>query len=244
MLARLLFPVALAQGLWVRWRTPRLPPARGDHGRLGDGPDELQVVGIGDSIVAGVGVAEQHDALVGQFARKVRERSGRPVAWRTLGFNGATAAEIVEQLGMRPPRADVYLLSAGVNDTTHFVAAERYAANIARLVSAMRRSAPDAVVVFVGIPPLANFPALPWPLGELLGDRARLLQSAAREVLRSEGLLCFDFPDALPGGGFAADGFHPAAEACAEWAGWLVGLWLSRSLPAASPGAGAASPPA
>lgn len=239
----MLLPVALVQGLWVRGTTPRLPPARGHRGRWGDGPDPLRVTGIGDSIIAGVGVEEQRDALVGQFARRLHERTARPVAWRAHGCNGATSASIAERLATRVKPADVYLVSAGVNDVTHGVAAGRFAANIARLLGTLRGRSPGALIIFTGIPPLAMFPALPWPLGALLWDRASRLQAAARAVLLEAGALGFDFPQSLPRGGFARDGFHPAADACGEWAGWLLDLWLSpHPTAASSPGRERASP--
>jgi lysophospholipase L1-like esterase len=225
---RLLFPLALAQGLWVRRATPRLPPARGHRGHFGSGTDPLRVAGIGDSIVAGVGVEDQRNALVGRFARGLHERTGRAVEWRVHGFNGATSAVIAGRMAPRAPEADVYILSAGVNDVTRGVSSRKFAGNVAGLVAAVRRRAPAATIIFAGIPPLAMFPALPWPLSAYLGDRANRLQAAAREVLGGERALCFDFPDSMPGGGFAGDGFHPAEDACAEWAGWLLDLWLGK----------------
>ena len=90
---RLLLPVALAQGLWVRQTTPRLPPARGHRGRFGEGSSPVRVTGVGDSIIAGVGVDEQRHALVGQFARRLHERTRRPVEWKAVGFNGGAINE-------------------------------------------------------------------------------------------------------------------------------------------------------
>ena len=242
---RLLLPVALAQGLWVRRTTPRLSPARGHRGRFGDGSDPIRVAGVGDSIIAGVGVDEQRHALVGQFARRLHERTRRPVEWKAVGFNGATSAEVARSIARRTPTADVFLLSVGVNDVTRAVAATRFAGHVTSLVATLRNRSPAAAIVFVGIPPLAMFPALPWPLGALLGERARRLQAAARATLPGANAFCFDFPESLPAGGFARDGFHPAAEACGEWAQWLLDLWLSpgRSTDSAT-GAGSAWPPA
>jgi len=241
---RLLIPVALAQGLWVRQTTPRLPAARGHRGRFGEGPDSIRVTGVGDSIIAGVGVDEQRHALVGQFARRLHERTRHPVEWQAVGFNGATSAEVARSIAQRVPGADVYLLSVGVNDVTHAVSVRKFAGNVASLAATLRSRSAAATILFVGIPPLAMFPALPWPLGALLGERARRLQAAARATLTGENAFCFDFPESLPAGGFAPDGFHPAADACGEWAEWLLDAWFSpRRSADSSPGAGPASPP-
>lgn len=222
----MLLPVALAQGLWVRATTPRLPPARGHRGHFGAGADALRVVGVGDSIIAGVGVTEQRHALVGQFARRLHGRTQRRVEWHVHGLNGATSSFIAERMAPLAQPAQVYLLSAGVNDVTHGVDVRIFADNVARMIAALQARSPAATIIFTGVPPLAAFPALPRLLGDLLGERARRLQAAAREVVQREQALCFDFPDSLPRGGFARDGFHPAADACGEWADWLLDLWL------------------
>ncbi len=242
---RLLLPIALAQGLWVRQTVPRLPPAAGHRGMFGAGPgDALRVVGVGDSIIAGVGVAHQDRALLGHFARRLHERSGRPVRWRACGVNGADSTMIRERIAPVAPAADVYVVSAGVNDAVRGVSVARFSANLAEVAVTLRRTSPQAALVFAGIPPLDRFPALPWPLGAVLGARAARLQAATRSTARDLGAVCFDFPADLPPGGFAPDGFHPASQACDIWAEWLLETWLSRpSRPAAS-ARGSASRPA
>ena len=52
-----LFPFALPQAVYVRRTAPRFaPPDCAPSGRVGSGPP-LKIVGIGDSIIAGVGAA-------------------------------------------------------------------------------------------------------------------------------------------------------------------------------------------
>lgn len=242
---RLLLPIALAQGLWVRQTVPRLPPAEGRRGTFGAGSrDVLRVVGVGDSIIAGVGVAHQDRALVGHFARRLHERSGRPVRWRACGVNGADSTMIRERIAPVAPAADVYIVSAGVNDAVRGVSVTKFAANLAEIAATLRRKSPQAALVFAGIPPLDRFPALPWPLGAVLGGRAARLQAASRAAAQQMRAICFDFPADLPPGGFAPDGFHPASQACDVWAEWLLETWLSCPPRPAASARGSASPPA
>lgn len=242
---RLLLPIALAQGLWVRQTVPRLPPAAGRRGMFGSGSgDALRVVGVGDSIIAGVGVEHQDRALLGHFARRLHERSGRPVRWRACGVNGADSAMVRQRIAPVAPAADVYIVSAGVNDAVRGVSVARFSANLAELAATLRRKSPQAALVFAGIPPLDRFPALPWPLGAVLGARAARLQAAIRSTAGDLRAVCYDFPADLPPGGFALDGFHPAADACDAWAGWLLDAWLSPASRPAWSGCESASPPA
>ena len=229
----LLLPLALAQGLWVRLTVPRLPPAEGVEGVCGTGPVAWRVVGVGDSIIAGVGVERQEQALTAQFAQRLHEGLGEAIAWRACGENGATSRDLCRQLAPAAGQADVYLLSIGVNDAVRGIAPQRFAARLRETVAVLRHQSPEATVVFAGVPPLARFPALPWPLGGFLGERSAAIQAAARDLAREDGrLVCCDFPDRLAGGGFARDGFHPEAEACRAWAGWLVGACALLSRPA------------
>jgi lysophospholipase L1-like esterase len=240
----LLLPVALVQGLWVRRTVPRLPPARGRRGRFGTGPRGASVVGIGDSIIAGVGVDRQERALIGHLGRRLHERTGETVRWLACGVNGADSAAILERIVPHAPTADVYVVSVGVNDAVRGVAPARFARHVEGMVRVLRERSPAATMLFAGIPPLERFPALPWPLGALLGKRAARLQAAVRELAPRLDLVCFDFPPELPAGGFAPDGFHPASQACDVWAGWLLDAWLSRPARPAAPGRGSPSRPA
>lgn len=242
---RLLLPIALAQGLWVRQTVPRLPPAAGRRGTFGTGSsDPLRVVGVGDSIIAGVGVEHQGRALLGHFARRLHERSGRPVRWRACGINGADSTLIRERIAPAAPAADFYIVSAGVNDAVRGVATTRFATNMAAVAATLRRKSPQAVLIFAGIPPLDRFPALPWPLGAVLGARAARLQAAIHAITADLRAVCFDFPADLPSGGFARDGFHPADEACDQWASWLLEACFSPADPPATSDCESASPPA
>ncbi len=243
MASPLLFPVALLQGLWVRATTPRLPVARGRRGRFGAGPRPIRVVGVGDSIIAGVGVETQQLALVGHFARRLHEIEGRPTVWRLHGFNGATSAGIRERIARHVADADVYLVSVGVNDAVRGIDPAAFATNLRDLVKTLRGRSPHATVIFAGIPPLESFPSLPWPLGALLGERGLRLQAAARALSESNDFVCFSFPPRLAGDTFSRDGFHPAAAACDRWAEWLLDAWLS-SRPPVAPGGTAAPRPA
>ena len=79
----LLGPVLLAQGRYVRGTTPRLPEAAGPRsGQMGDSGQALRLLLVGDSAAAGVGVARQEQALLGQLVAGLAPL--RPLHWRLL----------------------------------------------------------------------------------------------------------------------------------------------------------------
>jgi hypothetical protein len=80
-------------------------------------------------------------------------------------------------------------------------------------------------IAFAGLPPLERFPALPWPLSRVLGKRAAGLQDMALGLAGHRGLRVVALPRQVDRRGFSRDGFHPAATACTQWAGWVVDGW-------------------
>lgn len=222
-----LMPIAVLQGFWVMQRTPRLPTPTGYSGRYGLGLGKpLRVIGVGDSAIAGTGVTEQCDSVTAVYARQLHERLRRDVEWRVHGYNGATSAAVLHRLVPATPPAQVYLVSAGVNDAIKGVTPQKYGDNLAGIFKALRRKSPDATVIFGGLPPLECFPALPWPLRAVLAARARELHEVALDVAaRDDRTFVFRFPPTMPADQFARDGFHPGEYACERWATGLLDLW-------------------
>jgi lysophospholipase L1-like esterase len=222
---RLLLPIALLQGFWLLRFTPRLPSPVGNGGRFGGHTDSpVRVVGVGDSIIAGIGVRDQHHALTAAFSRLLHQRLRRDVEWRVHGENGATSVGVLHKLAPQAPSADVYVVSVGVNDATHNVEPERFEQNLDATFALLRRKAPEATILYGGLPPLEHFPAMPWPLGTILAPRVRELQRRAGEVAARHRVRCFRFPDTVSRDQFASDGFHPAESACEIWARGLLDL--------------------
>lgn len=231
---RLLTPIALLQGLWLMQRTPRLPSPAGNSGRFGCGlAPSLRVVGVGDSCIAGTGVSDLQHSVTASYARQLQQRWQCEVEWRAHGVNGATSAAILHNIAPAVPAADVYVVSAGVNDAIRGVEPRRYARNLHRVFVLLRRKSPQSTILFGGLPPLDVFPALPWPLRAILAQRARALHETAVAVAaRHERTFCFRFPPHMHANHFASDGFHPAESACERWATGLLDLWPPATAPA------------
>ena len=218
-------PLLLAEGLYTRIATARLPPAGARRGRTpGGAGSAIKLIGLGDSIIAGIGVARHAESLVGQLAQRVTERTGRPVEWEAVGFSGATSQVILDRLLPPAVRAEPELavLSVGVNDAVRGVAPRVFKERLAAIVDGLTSSRRRPAVVFGGIPPLASFPALPWPLSRLLGERTVRLQQAAVDLTGYRGLKVVVFPLRLDRAAFSRDGFHPGPVGCAEWSRWVA----------------------
>jgi lysophospholipase L1-like esterase len=224
-----LLPFLLAQGKRARRVTPRLPeaagPVQGVAGVACGGPP-LSLLTVGESPVAGVGVATHQEAITGQLAQMLSARLSRPVAWQACGRNGVTVREALEQVVPHIPlrQVDVALVAFGVNDTTTFHSVARWRKDLSALLHAVDERCRPRLVLLSGVPPIGRFPALPQPLRWVMGMKAGALDAAARGLASAFPRVRYipfsldPWDTAL----MASDGYHPSAKGCAAWAGMLL----------------------
>jgi lysophospholipase L1-like esterase len=225
-----LIPLVAVQGVLTRRRMPSLPPAQPPYRGFipGAGP-LLRILAVGDSSISGVGVARGDETVCATTARSLARLTGRPVAWRSVGFSGATVKmgldEVVPFLAAEP--ADLVIVAFGVNDAMAYRSPAGFANDLAALVRAARRHVGDAAVVVGGVAPLRFFPGLPMPLRTILGWRCAALQAAAEGLSkRLPRLVVERFSAPFVPELFASDGFHPNARAHALWGEDVAALAL------------------
>lgn len=237
-----LAPLLVAQGLHVRRRALQLPEAAGP--REGEERplaarrrrrDGLRLLVVGDSSAAGVGVADQRDALAATVARTLADELGRPVRWQLVARTGNTTLEALQQVReidrLRP--ADILLTALGVNDVVRQVPPQRSLEQLEALHAEVRERSGARYWLHSALPPVHAFPLLPRPLRWVLGHQAEQLNQVLQQALgdrRDRGVR------RLPAhlhecpaerGLMAADGFHPGAAGYAVW-GEALGQFLAR----------------
>jgi lysophospholipase L1-like esterase len=225
-----LLPVAWAQGRATRRRVPCLPPAKPPHHGLVSGIGEpIRLVAIGESPVAGIGLSHSDETVAAATARALARATGRPIVWRAHGLSGATVRDALERLlpHVAPEPADLLIVAFGVNDATAYRSPAGFADDLAALVTAARNRIGEAAVVIGGVASLRSFPALPWPLRNILGWRSVALQAAADRLTgRLPRLVVERFSLPLGPDLFAADGFHPNLKAHTLWGEEIAALAL------------------
>lgn len=232
-------PLLLPQALVLRHRAPRFAPADGPtRGGIGEGGQDessmgehqpLRLLGLGDSIIAGVGATSLSVALLGQTAAALSRQLRRRIEWAAHGQSGADSRQLLQTVvpALATREADFVLLSVGVNDVTSLAGLRRWRRNLDALLKAMRANSPRARIAFAGLPPLASFPLLPQPLRTMLGLRARQFDAVARrDIARHAGVVHVPLPAIAGPGRFCADGFHPSESSCAELGGLMAAALL------------------
>lgn len=215
-------PLLLAQALRVRRIAQSLPEADGPReGVLGSGP-ALRLAIIGDSSAAGVGVAQQSQALAGQLTSALA--TDYTVTWHLDAKAGATTQSTLDRLRDAAAHPlDIVVVALGVNDVTRLIPASLWLRQQRRLLARLSDLYDPQLIYISGMPPLGTFPLLPEPLRWTLGRHAARLERRRVPMLEKDARLRhipFDLP--LETHLMASDGFHPSAALYALWGAGLA----------------------
>ena len=229
-----LVPVLLflyLQGQYTRWKVGRLPDAEGAvSGTVGDGED-LRLLAIGESTVAGIGAETHKEALTGQFAKHLSRGIRRKVTWHALGESGITIRRTIDELVPRIPEGgfDVVVIALGGNDVFQANSPERFRQDLGELVGTIRKQNPAAKIFLANVPMVRDFTALPNPLRYLLSRLAKLHHfNAIGMVSEMNEVFYFDDVDRVDDD-FFSDGIHPSAKGYDQWTQAMVESFLRKS---------------
>lgn len=219
----LLAPVLWAQVKSTRKRAPILPePQDAREGAQGQGKSQLKLLIFGDSSAAGVGVSSQAQALSGTLTRELLKREPNlTVQWKVLAKSGASSRAALELLEGYEQLHDIAVVLMGVNDIVDQVPLALAIKAREQLVRRLRKQCRVQHVLFVGLPPVHQFPLLRQPLRYMSGAEAKRLDRAvahwveqSHTALAQEGLRVTHIPIQIKvhAGNMAADGFHPGPQ--------------------------------
>jgi len=214
----LIMPVLLIQVLWVRLTVLQLPEANGERsGHCGNG-NKLNLLIIGDSAAAGVGVDSQNDGLACQLAARLATQ--HHVNWSLIANTGNTSVDIIKELTALPAQPfDYVLVSVGVNDVTYLTRTNHWVTNLNTIIDLLNTKFGSPKVLLTGVPPMHLFTAIPNPLRWWLGLRAKRLNELMIGVVKGNkgnSVLAFDLP--FQPEFLAEDGIHPSKLAYQAWA--------------------------
>ena len=132
------------------------------------------------------------------------------VAWRAVGRNGATAAEVLDEFAAAAVAAhfDLAVVMVGWNDALRLRAGGEFSRALGTLLDRLHAASPDARLVVVAPPRFGRFASLPNPLRWALGRQARGLTRRAERVARAHAAIV---APGFDGSSVASDQFHPDA---------------------------------
>lgn len=214
----LLAPLLLAQGLYTRKVTPKLPEPEGARCGVAGSGHLLKLLIVGDSAAAGVVARHQQNALSGRLVERLSEH--HEVHWQLNATTGHKTRDAIQGLArLTPYPVDVALISLGVNDVTSTHRVRLWLDHMAELNQLLTERFDCRQVLYTSVPPMHLFPALPQPLRWYLGRKAQLFNRHLAESAStwpSSRILSIPFP--LTPEFIAQDGFHPSEAAYRIWA--------------------------
>jgi lysophospholipase L1-like esterase len=233
-------PLLYYQGKRIRKSVPKLPEASGETGTSKppiDTQQRLRLITIGESTIAGVGVATHQEGFTGTLAQELAGLLQRQIDWKVYARSGYTAQKVAEVIvpQIEEERVDLIVVGLGGNDAFHLHSPSRWRKGIIRLIEGLRAKYPSTPIVFCNMPPIKEFPAFTplvkltiGNLVELLGQELRTIVKAYEQVYYYGEIISLDgWVDRIPAGAthadFFSDGVHPSKLTYQTWAKDMAG---------------------
>ncbi len=173
-----LIPIIYVQGKLIKKRIPDLPEAEGPTGyEKGNGSEEISVLMIGESTVAGVGVKTHQEGFPGTFAKNLSNQKGFSVDWLVHGKSGYTMKQVRKELLPESPEKqfDLIIVGTGGNDTFKLNNPISWKREIRLFIEDCKKKYPDTPIAFNCMPPVKEFAAFTRPLKFVMGNLIEIL---------------------------------------------------------------------
>ncbi len=229
-----LLPLLYIQGKRIRKEVPILPEAKGNYGVVNcdSSKDALNVVFIGESTIAGVGVDTHAEGFAGSFSKSFSNKLNRNVSWRVYARSGYTIKQVRERLlpKIENYKPDLFVIGLGGNDAFTLNTPWRWAREVEKLIADLKSIQADAVIVFNNMPPIKSFPAftplIKFVIGnlvEILGVSLSQTVKGIKDVYYAEEVISLKtwgdkYAPNSTDADFFSDGVHPSLITYQSWA--------------------------
>lgn len=203
--------IVVAEGLWASKTVKLAPEPPGDRkGVIGDGGEELLLVAVGDSLIAGCGVESQSQAMTALVAQGIAAQEGKRVRWETHAKLGATMRRVrYRYLAELRTTPDILLICAGSNDVMARRSVEEWRSDLNGALDEAQERCERVWLTSAGQP--HNSPVLPRTLRRALERSIDAQTEVSIEICRERNIPYTNVTHVqLPEGFWATDGFHPS----------------------------------
>lgn len=179
LLAAPFLPILYWQGKKLKKNFIQLPEAQNPDGISGpNSPATLNILFLGESAIAGVGVEDHKDGFAGAFCRHLSSYMNLPINWKVRAKSGLTAKRSTALLRSLSDLKKFHLVIVGLgaNDAFQLNSPSHWQVEISKLIGAIRSRDFKGPIVFAPLPPIKHFPAftpvmkaIPGTLAEWLG---------------------------------------------------------------------------
>lgn len=220
-------------GKRIRASVPKLPEAKEPQGIVNKNTDsELQLLVLGESTVAGVGVDTHQEGFAGTLAQCLSNELNTTINWKVYAKSGFTAKQVREQLvpKITENNIDLIIIGLGGNDAFTLNTPKRWKKDVFDLIDELRGLYPKTPIAFTNMPPIKEFPAFTrlikltiGNLVEILGKELNRAVEPYKNVVYNNKIITIrDWTERLelsnPPSDFFSDGVHPSKLTYQAWA--------------------------
>ncbi len=228
-----LLPFMYLDGLRIRSKVPKLPEAKHPRGTvLRTNNKAYQLLILGESTVAGVGVATHEEGYAGVLAAQLSELLNKTIHWEVFAKSGYTTKQVAEHILPTLPEKNYHLIVVGLggNDAFTLNTPWHWRNHIDMLIVDLKLLFPNTPIYFANMPPIKEFvaftPLIKLTIGnlvELLGDELKALVTHKDQVYYNDDVIRFKtwterYKLDNPVQDFFSDGVHPSQLTYALWA--------------------------
>lgn len=235
-------PILMYLGKKTKRKVPSLGEATENIiSQVGNYPTHLNLLTLGESTIAGVGVTSHNDGVTGATATHLSHNFEKTVHWQVIAKNGYTAERVTQKLVPQIPQMpfDFIVIGMGGNDTFQLNSPLTFKKNMILMLENIQVTQPNAQIIIINMPPVADFPAFPWLIQFLLGGLVSLhgkviadLPSQFKNVyyisnkIRLKDWIPKD--KSLTAKDFFSDGVHPSSLTYKMW-GNQIGDFITKN---------------
>ncbi len=224
-------PLLLWQGKRLRSKIPDLPEAAGPRkGYVGANQASLNVLILGESTMAGVGVSDQREGIAYQIAHSLHLQTGNSIQWQVVATSAFNAKKALKKLVPQIPNKtfDIIIIGLGVNDTIERNSPIGWKRDLGALLNELREHH-SCPIVLAHRGPVEYFPAFPYSFKLILGNLIQLhwqiIQDLEDQIpdfyIINDTIRLEDWADKVGGSTnsdkFFSDGVHPSKMTYQLW---------------------------
>lgn len=230
-----LLPIMYFQGKRIRAQIPSLPEARGTEGKSifnNTTKPTINLLTIGESTIAGVGVQSHEEGFTGSLAKELSIIYQSNVNWKVYAKSGYTAESVANKIIPKITETDIDLIVIGLggNDAFRLNSPAKWRQDIVKIIAELKSKFPKAFLVFCNMPPIKEFPAFTPLIKFTIGNLVEILGKELHKVTMDDPQVYYygkkitltawlDHLDVeAKAADFFSDGVHPSKLTYQTWA--------------------------
>jgi lysophospholipase L1-like esterase len=173
-----LLPLLYFQGKKIRKKVPKLPEANEPKGFVNGNFDKtLNLLSIGESTIAGVGVDYHKNGFTGALANTLSIELKSNINWRVYAKSGYTVKQVYQKIipKIEENTIDIIVIGMGGNDAFTLNSPKKWASDIKNLINLLQTKYPNTPIFFTNMPPIKEFPAFTTSIKFVIGNLVEIL---------------------------------------------------------------------